>query len=420
MSKLTITKVENAFQPAREAEDPEKFAGRSDAVRDCYLGLIGEGTNLAIVGNRGIGKTSLARQVQSFATGNNDLLDRLEIPTDGELDFLTMYFACGDTVETTEHLLEKLLTSSDCLKDWIYDIPAAKNEVEKFAPKFSAGVVSFGGEKQTSTETKSAVEKHQTDVVFANIVRAIEREKLAKDGVLIIIDEFDRIKDPTGFASYLKSLATNVPKLRFCLVGVAQDIKELMQEHESTDRLFAGSIIKLDPMSDDELLEIIAGAERDINNEIVFQQDASQYLAELAKGHPYLVHLIGKFALRTAFNTKRQEISRVDIDSTLKGIAERSADPVLEGRYQKAVAASSQRESVLRALAETAREDGEVHTTDAYKVALDYNVDNASQYVGQLVTVDYGEEIEKVRERFYRFKDSLFIAYILARPRQFA
>ncbi|MEL6216036.1 MAG: hypothetical protein AAFQ99_10210, partial [Pseudomonadota bacterium] len=221
------------------------------------------------------------------------------------------------------------------------------------------------------------------------------------------------------FASYLKSLATNVPQLRFCLVGVAQDIKELMQEHESSDRLFAGSIVRLPPMTDEELLQIIRNAEHFIDEAIKFEQDAAEFLVALSKGHPYLVHLIGKFALRSAFQTKRNTITRSDIVETLKGIAERSADPILEGRYQKAVAASPQRESVLRALAERAGEDGEVHTTDAYKVALDYGVDNASQYVGQLVTDDYGEEIEKVRERFYRFKDSLFVAYIVARPRQF-
>jgi hypothetical protein len=101
----------------------------------------------------------------------------------------------------------------------------------------------------------------------------------------------------------------------------------------------------------------------------------------------------------------------------LKAIAERGADPVLEGRYKKAVASSEQRETVLKALAETQAADGEVWTTNAYKVALEQGVDNASQYVGQLVTDEYGNEIEKIRERYYRFHDSLFAAYVRARPR---
>jgi hypothetical protein len=63
--------------------------------------------------------------------------------------------------------------------------------------------------------------------------------------------------------------------------------------------------------------------------------------------------------------------------------------------------------------------DGEIWTTDAYKLALENSVDNASQYVGQLVTEDYGAELAKIRDRYYRFKDSLFAAYVEARPRVF-
>lgn len=133
-----------------------------------------------------------------------------------------------------------------------------------------------------------------------------------------------------------------------------------------------------------------------------------------------MVHLVGKYALRSAFQQKMSVITAPEVDATLKGISERGADPVLEGRYQKAVASSPQRESVLRALASKISRDGEVWTTDAYKVALDDDVDNSSQYVGQLVTEEYGAEIEKIRERFYRFKDSLFAAYVSARPRQYA
>lgn len=262
------------------------------------------------------------------------------------------------------------------------------------------------------------MKKHSTDMVFTNVVRELSSQKLAAHGILIVVDEFDRIADPTGFASFLKALATNVPTVKFCIVGVAQDIKELIKEHESADRLFAGSIVRLPPMSPAELEEIIHTAEASINDFITFDKDATTRLVQLAQGHPYMVHLVGKYALRSAFQADSKIISGYDIEMTLRGIAERAADPVLEGRYQKAVASSPQRESVLRALAKKTTEEGEVWTTDAYKVALDEGVDNSSQYVGQLVTEEYGAEIEKVRERFYRFKDSLFIAYVNARPRQ--
>ncbi|MBI5382417.1 MAG: ATP-binding protein [Opitutae bacterium] len=420
MTKIpTISEIENAFQPAREADEPARFAGRTQAVLDCYYALLTAGSNIGIVGNRGIGKSSLARQLIRMATGDNTLVQKLHIPASERIDFVSMYFACGDSVANTEELLQRILTRSDCLRDWIYDIPKAKAEIEVYKPKIGVSVFGLEAEKRSEIRSDKAITDHSIDVVFSNVVQAIAQQKLAKHGILIVIDEFDRIKQPAGFASFLKALATNVPEVKFCIVGVAQDIKELMKEHESTDRLFAGSIVRLPAMTDAELSEIVRNAEKSIDEFIVFDHDATSRLVALAQGHPYMVHLVGKFALRSAFQRNVSKIVAADVDATLKGIAERGADPVLEGRYQKAVATSAQRESVLRALASKISRDGEVWTTEAYKVALDDDVDNSSQYVGQLVTEEYGAEIEKIRERFYRFKDSLFAAYVNARPRQF-
>ena len=363
----------------------------------------------------------MSRQVANIATGDNDLLEKVGLPYDRRLDFLSIYFACGKTVKNTTDLLERLLTSSGCLADWIYDIPKASKIVRGYSPKFGVNVfgaeVGLSGEKKTETTTESAVSSHAIDTVFANAVAAIVDQKVAADGVLIVVDEFDQIADPTGFASFLKALSTNVPQVKFCLVGVAHDIQYLMKEHQSSDRLFAGAIIPLPSMSTTELKEIISIAEASVDNQITFDPAAADRVASLAQGHPYMVHLIGKYAFRLAFQSSKRIITVDDVDATVKSIAERGADPILEGRYKKAVASSEQREIVLKALAETQASDGEVWTTNAYKLALDQGVDNASQYVGQLVSDEYGSELEKLRDRYYRFHDSLFAAYVKARPR---
>jgi Cdc6-like AAA superfamily ATPase/transposase len=423
MIKPSLANIENAFQPAREINSADRFAGRLDAVSDAYYALIGEGTNIAVVGNRGIGKTSLARQVASIAGGDNSLLNRLGLPYDRKLDFLAVYLACGKAIQSVNDLLERLLTTSSCLGDWIYDIPQARKEVEAYSPELSAKIfgvgAKLGGEKATETQSSPAIGSHSIDTIFTNVCHAIAAEEIASDGVLIVIDEFDQVRDPTGMAGLLKSLATNVPKVKFCIVGVARDIQNLMKEHESTDRLFAGSIVNLPPMSDDELSEIIRIAEGTIGNNILFSKNATRRLVRLAQGHPYMVHLVGKYALRSAYQNGVFDIDEQAIDQALRSIAERGADPVLEGRYKKVVGSSPQREVVLRSLAQVRGADGECWTTDAYKIALDTGVDNSSQYVGQLVTEEYGAELEKVRERYYRFRDSLFAAYVLARPQQF-
>ncbi len=418
--KPTQAQIENAFLPAREIDDATRFAGRRSQVEAAHLALLTVGSNIAIVGNRGIGKSSLARQLIAMASGKTELFDRLKLAYDEKHDFLTIYFACGSHTKSLDHLLQQLLTNDECLSRWAYYVPQAVKEMEA-APQLNLGF--FKGElgSKATTESKAAVLEHDLQTVFTNVANAIAKQGLAKHGVFIVVDEFDQLGHRDGFASFLKSLATNAPSVRFCIVGVGHDLQELMKQHGSTDRLFAGGIIYLPPMSNAELVEIVTLAEQHIGEAIVFHVDAKSYLADLAQGHPYMVHLIGKYALRAAFVAGKEVISRDDIAETLKIIAERQADPILEGRYKKAVAASPQRESVLRAMAAETKPDGEVYTTDAYRVAQEQDgVENASQYVGNLVSDSYGAELVNVRERYYRFKDSLFRAYCLARPRQFA
>ena len=418
--KPTLAQIENAFQPAKEISDADRFAGRKSIVSDAHLALISEGAHIAIVGNRGIGKTSLARQISAISIGKNELLKRLNIQHDTKMDFMAVYFACGGSILSTGDLLEAVLTVST-LSDWLYDIPKAKTIITSYEPKVGANIgvaqLSLGGSKKTEDSFEKASVSHSVEATFTKAVSALIEQGVARDGLLIVVDEFDQIEDPSGFAGFLKALSTNVPKVKFCIVGVASDIQHLMKEHKSADRLFAGAVIHVKPMTTEELVEVIRIAERSISSYVTFDLAATERLVALAQGHPYMVHLIGKHALRIAFAEGRRQICGGDIDATLKSMAERGSDPVLEGRYKKAVGSSEHREIVLKALAECQAEDGEVWTGNAYKLALEQGVDNSSQYVGQLVTEEYGGELEKLRDRYYRFHDSLFAAYVRARPR---
>lgn len=416
MTQITINQIANAFMPAKEIADAKLFAGREAQVKDVLFALNTDGSNIAIIGGRGIGKSSLARQIINIGQGNNELLDKLGIYHDSKLDYLTIYFACGNNVKTIDDLLRRLITTRDCLLEWIYDIPTATKELGKIQGGLDVGFAKIGSDLSTETTSTASIQSHDIDVIFQNIISEILKSKIAKNGVLIVLDEFDQVEDPSGFAKLLKSLATNAPGLKFCIVGVAQDIQYLMKEHGSADRLFAGSVINLPSMDPKEQNEIITNAQNSIENLITFNQSARDKLVELANGHPYIIHLIGKQALKTAYIEPRYELDDIFINATLKEIAEKEADPVLEGRYKKAVASSYQREGVLKSLASVIQKDGEILTSDAYKIAIDFDIDNPSQYVGHLVSDEYGAELVKIRERYYRFKDSLFTTYVKARP----
>lgn len=420
---VTQQQVENAFMPAREVTDPGRFAGRSAQVESLYLALMTEGANLAILGNRGVGKTSLARQLINLATGQNELLLKYNIRHDQQLDMLPFYYTCGNSIQTTDHLLEHLLSSADCLSTWVYDLPTARKAIEGYKPKFDASLfklvsMSIEGSKVSEVTRERVGIPQSTVSVFTNVVSALAKENPAKDGILFVIDEFDQIRDKAGFASFLKALATNVPSARFAIVGVAHDLHDLMAEHQSADRLFASGVIPVPVMAEADLVEIIDLAQAHIGDAIVFHAEARKRVVALAQGHPYMVHLLGKLCLRTAWRKSVSVVYGEDVEATLQGIANSAADPVLEGRYTRAIQSSPQREAVLRALAKADR-GGETWTSEAYPIATAAGVENPSQYVGNLVTEDYGAEIVKTRERYYRFRDSLFRAYVGARPAQY-
>lgn len=421
MKQITLKEINNAFLPAKEITEVEKFSGRKKYVEEAYHSLLSEGANIAIVGNRGIGKSSLARQIINIGEGDNSLLDKLEIYNDSELDCLCVYFACGSSIENTSDLLTSLLSSNNSLSQGLYELQITTKLASKVGGKLDIGIpiakVSLGGDATEEKTTTSSLKGHSIEMVFQNVVTNILNMKKHKDGILIVVDEFDQIKDTKGFASYLKSLATNTPGLKFCIVGVAQNIQELMKEHQSSDRLFAGSIINLPSMDSEELITIIKTAEESIDNHITFDDTAIQKIVSLSKGHPYIVHLLGKQTLLKAFLEPMYVVDEFYIENVLKSIAEREADPVLEGRYKKAVASSKHREIVLKAFASSVKGE-EIYTSDAYR-NTDDEVENPSQYVGQLVTEDYGAEIIKIRDRYYRFKDSLFQTYVSFRPNIF-
>ena len=88
--------------------------------------------------------------------------------------FLALQYTCGNSITSTAHLLERLLTSSECLAPWVYDIPAAKKILESYTPKFEAGIfgvnLGMSGVKSTETTTHRAGPAPDTISVFTNVI----------------------------------------------------------------------------------------------------------------------------------------------------------------------------------------------------------------------------------------------------------
>ncbi len=93
--------------------------------------------------------------------------------------------------------------------------------MHSLSPKLSAKLFGIGGDVSTQhivDETREMINVPQTiDGIFENIVNHFVEEELTRDGVLIVIDEFDQSTDPSGVGPFLKALSTNTKKVSFAL-----------------------------------------------------------------------------------------------------------------------------------------------------------------------------------------------------------
>ena len=59
--------------------DPNRFVGREDLIQDCVKSLETPLGLIAVYGKRGVGKSSLMRQLQQLATGDYTLLKKARL-----------------------------------------------------------------------------------------------------------------------------------------------------------------------------------------------------------------------------------------------------------------------------------------------------------------------------------------------------
>jgi hypothetical protein len=101
----------------------------------------------------------------------------------------------------------------------------------------------------------------------------------------------------------------------------------------------------------------------------------------------------------------RRRVPRTDgVRSAFSKTAERRVSGVGISLQNAGCSFTTARNCAIKPLAESEDTQSEILTTNAYKLSLERGVENPSQHVGQLVTVEYGAELDRIRERYYRFQ----------------
>lgn len=411
-------------------KDPNRFVGRTDLLRNCIralntpLGLIG------IYGKRGVGKSSLARQIQQIAVGNLQTIKNAgishEVP-DAMRKYLTVYYQCDSMIENVEELLRRLLNDQNDEDGLLRLVPNDGKEIIEFerSDEISGGVdlkvVNWGAK---GIETSKYAKVVQNDVVqtFRNFLDAITthqvKKKMKRDGLLIILDEFDVLKDKIGMGSLIKSLSSK--EVKFVICGIGDDLFELVEDHGSVERLLEEGTLHVNTMPNHESEEIIRRAERLFKGKMNFDETVINEIAVLSRGYPYLVQLIGKECVNKAnqmdLNVANQEIFGI----VKKEIATGIAFPTLERQYLRAIGQSEDRKQLLYVLANQ-EEDKTMFDTEVGKLVLkkarrdaeNFDVKYIDQQLPRLIDPKFGPALRKVPDMkgYYEFVNPVFRVY---------
>ena len=148
---------------------------------------------------------------------------------------------------------------------------------------------------------------------------------------VLVIDEFDRVADDAtrgALADTIKQLSDQSVGPFFLIIGVSHDLEQLLGRHPSIQRCI--SAIALPVLQLSELEEIVARGGRESG--IEFPEAARTSIAILARGIPYVAHLLALRAGQAALERGEEVVSGASLTQAILA-AKHEADPRIAGLY---------------------------------------------------------------------------------------
>jgi len=415
--------------------DPDRFVGRADLIRQCCHALNSPTGLIAVYGKRGVGKSSLLRQVQQMALGDYKLATLAglshEVPSRPK-KYLTVYYTCDSTIGNAGDLLSRLCNDQEDEDGLLRLVPDDGKDIVEFTRTKEVGagadlkVINWGVK---GIETTKYARRVPDDIfqTFRNFTNAIivqqVKKRMRRDGLLVLLDEFDVIRDKSALGSLIKSMST--PQLKFGICGVGRDLMDLIRDHQSVERLIEEGSIKVSPMSLSEAVKVLDRAEELFDGKVKIAESVKKAIASISQGYPYLIQLLGKECVMAA---NQRNVTTIDDDilsPVLSKIAEGEAFPNLESTYLRAIGNSKDRQVLLHLLADIEDDNVNVHNEQFERVLLkdvrreadDLQVKYIDQQLPRLEDKRFGSVIARVPDTngIYEFTDPVFRLYVKLR-----
>ncbi len=285
-------KLWEAFTPTKPKRWSRYFAGRRWAIQRVITAIEEEQAHVVIFGARGIGKTSLANVLAESAS---------------QVDYQVLRCPCSADI-TFEEIFRGFLRN---LPSEFMDRSArAKNPaVEHFEQLLPRG--SFGPTELT-----------------------VALSYLKLEHVILIVDEFDRIGSDqlkNQLAETIKNLSDISARITFIVVGIAQNLDELIGKHPSIQRhLVAVHLPLMEPPELRALIEVGESA-----SGMAFDDDTRESVVSFAKGLPYYAQLMCLYSGRHALERGSSSVEMTDLREAMAQVLE-EADPVTVAMYDMA------------------------------------------------------------------------------------
>lgn len=254
------------FSPSDHITTPERLFGREKLLKQIARAFNSKGRLIFIYGDRGVGKSSLALTAAHLQASANSP---------------PIHVNCGEssTFESVVHAIGNRAVS-------------VVDRFEKAGNRPSVGVNIAGiGGTFTPAGNPSPVIAAPNDLNEAlDIIRYVAKKLPGQ--IVIIIDEFERMTDPTQkakFAEFFKNFPDEDGRVNLIVCGISSSVEELLGAHPSAGRRL--ETMEVPRLYHDDLWKIITVVANQLDVEV--GREALMRIGMISDGFPHYVHLIG-------------------------------------------------------------------------------------------------------------------------------